>query len=86
MKGSLSQINSNDECCICGSWFPDEGGKKSNKALVDHVFDTIDRDGGGTITLDEFEAYCLSKMSKDAAQKDEATPGQRQAERSMHSQ
>ena len=27
MKGSLSQINSNDECCICGSWFPDEGGE-----------------------------------------------------------
>eukprot|EP00966_Prymnesium_polylepis_P087306 2020661-Prymnesium_polylepis.1 len=46
--------------------FPDEGGKLSNKALVDHVFDSIDKDGSQTISYDEFEAYCLSKMQRQA--------------------
>ena len=36
---------------------------------MDHVFDQIDQDGGGTIGLDEFEAYCMSKMSEDATLK-----------------
>ncbi|KAL3926620.1 MAG: hypothetical protein SGPRY_003214 [Prymnesium sp.] len=39
--------------------FPDEGGKRSNKKLVDHVFDEIDRDGGGTITAEEFKSFCI---------------------------
>ena len=33
--------------------FPSEGGKRSNKALVDRVFEKIDRDGGGSISLAE---------------------------------
>lgn len=44
--------------------FPDEGGKRSNKKLVDHVFDEIDRDGGGTITAEEFKSFCMSKIKQ----------------------
>jgi hypothetical protein len=33
--------------------FPSEGGTRSNKALVDRVFEKIDEDGGGSISLAE---------------------------------
>ena len=44
--------------------FPDEGGSRDNKALVDRVFDSIDKDGGGTISYPEFEQYCLGKVAR----------------------
>ena len=68
--------------------FPDEGGTLSNKALVDHVFDSIDKDGSQTISYDEFEAYCLSKIQRQAALRQDAeafqAAGETHAARRQH--